>query len=290
MSEVFFWWLIVEVMGLITFPVAFVFLGRLPDKGYSFNKALGLLLIGFFLFIGATVGVITNSRGGVLVILVLLAIAAAVIVARRRGELANFLKERWAYILLVEVMFALFFVMAAWLRSYVPEISGTEKPTEFAFFNAVLRSDNFPTHDPWLAGHDLSYYYFGYIIFGGVTKLLGTAAAVAFNLALALTAALAAVTVFGAVHNLVAAKGTWRRGALFGLAGIGLLMFLANLEGLFEVMAAHGIGPAALYSWVEVEGLALDKSSGEWYPDEFWWWWEGHPRPLGVGYRGVPLL
>ena len=42
--QLFFWWLLVQLLGLAALPVAFRSLRWLPDRGYSFTKSLGLLL------------------------------------------------------------------------------------------------------------------------------------------------------------------------------------------------------------------------------------------------------
>ena len=292
MKDVFFWWLVVEAIGIIAFPIAFIYLDRLPDKGYSFSKALGLLLMAFFLFIGATVRVIPNSRVGVLLILVLMALAAGFIVARQRHQLVHFLRERWTYVLLVEALFAVTFVMAAWLRSYVPDLTGTEKPSEFAFLNAVLNSDNFPAYDPWLSPRSLSYYYFGFILTGGIIKLTSVPPEIGFNIAVALIVGLTTVVAFGVVYNLVAAMASAKRALLFGLVGVVLVMILGNLEGVFEMLAAHGLGPSGLYTWVGIDGLNLEQvpRSSDWYPDGFFYWWRSTRIPSNWDIREYPFF
>lgn len=292
MNDVFLWWLVVEVIGLITFPIAFVFLGRLPDRGYSFNKALGLALMAFFLFIGAAARVITNSRGGLLVILALMALAAAFIAFRQRQELARFLRQNWSYLLFVEALFAVAFVTAAWLRSYVPDLAGTEKPSEFAFLNAVLNSQHFPAYDPWLSPEPLSYYYFGFIMAGGLIKLTSVPPEVGFNIAVALIGGLTTVVAFGVVYNLVAAVASAGRALAFGLVGVGLVVVLSNLEGVFEMLAAHGLGPSALYAWVGIDGLNLEQvpRSSEWYPDGFFFFWRSTRIPSNWDIREYPFF
>ena len=42
------WWLVLVVIGLITFPVVSRVCGRLPDKGYSISKILGLVFLTYF--------------------------------------------------------------------------------------------------------------------------------------------------------------------------------------------------------------------------------------------------
>src|SRR3978361_2018627 len=46
MIEVLSWYILIMLLGGLTLPVSFVIFGRLPDRGYSFSKPLGLLLAG----------------------------------------------------------------------------------------------------------------------------------------------------------------------------------------------------------------------------------------------------
>lgn len=292
MSDALGWWLAVEVIGVLAFPIGYVFLHRLPDRGYAFTKVLGLLLVGYLLWIGAVLGVISNSRGSILLILLGLAVVGVVLWGRRREEIGSFFRERWRYILFVEAMFLVTFLVAAWLRSYVPEIGGTEKPYEFAYLNSILRSEQFPPNDPWLSGFFLSYYYFGFVMVGALIKLTGVAVSIGFNLSLALIAALTVVAAFGVVYNLVAASGRARHALTFGLLGVLLIVILGNLEGLFELMAAHSVGSSALYTWVDVDGLNLQDAGGtnEWFPDKFFWWWRSTRLPTNWDIKEYPFF
>jgi len=119
-----------------------------------------------------------------------------------------------------------------------------------------------------------------------LTKLTGLGTNYTFYLTLCLVAALAATAVFGVVYNLLAptrvamgkalaaAPKLMPRVVIFGLAGAGLLLLVSNLEGVFEMLAAHGIGSKAFYQdWVGVFNLNGPESSDKWYPTKFWWWW-----------------
>ena len=48
------WWLILLVIGLITFPLVSRVCGGLLDKGYSVSKILGLLLLTYFSWLFAS--------------------------------------------------------------------------------------------------------------------------------------------------------------------------------------------------------------------------------------------
>ena len=286
MLETLSWWATAELLGAIAFPIAFVFFHRLPDRGYAFTKVIGLLLVSYCLWIGATLGIYPNARGSIILIMALLALLSAALAGRHRQELSAFLRGGWRYLLLVEGLFLSTFVLAVFLRSYAPEIQWGEKPFELAFVNAINRSELFPANDPWLSGHSISYYHFGYVMASTLTKLTGLGTNYTFYLTLSLVAALAATAVFGVVYNvlasarmttekaLAAAPKLMPRVAIFGLAGAGLLLLLANLEGVFEMLAAHGIGSEAFYKdWVGVFNLNGPESSSKWYPTKFWWWW-----------------
>jgi len=285
MLETLTWWAAAMLVGLVSFPIAFVFFNRLPDRGYAFTKVIGLLLVSYCLWIGATLGIYPNSRGSIILIVILLALLSAALAGRHRQELGAFLRKGWPYLLLVEGLFFFTFVIAVSLRSFAPEIQWGEKPFELAFVNAINRSEFFPADDPWLSGSSISYYHFGYLMASTLTKLTGLGTNYTFYLTLSLVAALAATAIFGVVYNLLAsarmatdkalavAPKLMPRVAIFGLAGAGLLLLVSNLEGIFEMLAAHGIGSSNFYARVGVYNLTGPESSDKWYPTKFWWWW-----------------
>src|SRR5262249_41027843 len=145
------------------------------------------------------------------------------------------------FVIAVEVVFFLSFFTAAHLKSYVPEIVGTEKPMDFMFLNSAARSRYYPPADPWLAGFSISYYYFGYVIHAMVGKLALLNPAVTFNLALAGTAALAATAAFGLGYELVnfARRVSFRVAIVAGIAALVLITLLGNLEGALEFGMAN---------------------------------------------------
>src|SRR4051794_14331007 len=46
MIEVISWYILILLIGALALPISFVVFGRLPDRGYSFSKPLGLLIAG----------------------------------------------------------------------------------------------------------------------------------------------------------------------------------------------------------------------------------------------------
>ncbi len=273
------WWLAAELIGLLALPLSFRVFRRLPDRGYAFSRVFGLLLMSYLLWIGGTAGVLPFSAGSVVLALAGLGLLGVLLLARDRAELVAWCRNSRRYIVVAEAVFLLAILMVAFLRSYQPEIANTEKPFEFANYNAVNRTADFAPTNPWFAGKPMPYYYFGYAVMGSVAKLTGTPADYGFNVALTLTAGLAAIAIFGVAANaavLLRSRGAVRDSwpLLAGIAAVALLLLIGNLEGVFEFAAAHGWNPQWVYQHLDVNGLQA-RPSGHWYPDEpgFGSWW-----------------
>ncbi|HEX9090320.1 MAG TPA: DUF2298 domain-containing protein, partial [Anaerolineales bacterium] len=211
MIQILVWWLIMQALGWLAFPTAMRIFRWLPDRGYTFSKSLGLLLISFVLWFGASTGLLNNDLGGILFSILVLAGLSAWFYFRCKGSLLPdiraFLREKWKLVFTVELLFTLALVAWALLRAYAPykiENLGGEKFMETAFQNAILRSEHFPPLDPWLSNFAISYYYFGYVMLALMTRLSGAVSGVAFDLYDSLLFALTLIGSFGVVYNLVA--------------------------------------------------------------------------------------
>jgi YYY domain-containing protein len=272
------WWLAIEVIGLVALPIAFVLFRRLPDRGYAFAKPLGILLGAYVFWLSLSAHVLSNRPGSVVWCYLAIAAVSALIFRSRRTEIIEDLRANRNAIIAVEVIFSLGLFVAAYLRAFVPEIDGTEKPMDFMFLNAASRSHYYPPSDSWLAGFDVSYYYFGYVIQAMLGKVAAVPTSVAFNLGVAGTAALTITAAFGIGYNLVASgrRATFRMALTAGIAGATLIAFLGNLEGVLEFAKANGVGSKGFFESMGVKDLALAQPSNHWYPSDdtsFWWWW-----------------
>jgi YYY domain-containing protein len=283
---VLIWWLTVEILGLAALPLTYRLFKNLPDRGYAFAKPLGILLTSYVLWIGASFGFLRNSWGGIVFSILVVAVGSWWFYSRGSRRLASFLRANRRMVMANEVLFALAFVLFALFRAYNPEIMGTEKPMEFAFLNAILRSDTFPPHDPWLSGFGISYYYFGYLMMAMLTKLSGVASAVAFNLAITLLFALTVTGAYALVYNLIGGRvneSTSHRGKLVTslpryfapLLGPLFVAILGNLEAIFEVLYSRGLGSAGFWNWLDIKELVSNgQVTGRWFDlGGGWWWW-----------------
>jgi len=293
----FIWWLIIEILGLAALPLAYRLFRNLPDRGYAFARPLGILLTSYVLWIGASFGFLRHSWGGIVFSILVVAVFSWWFYSRENRGLASFLRGNRRVVIANEVLFALAFVLFAIYRAYNPEIMGTEKPMEFAFLNAILRSDTFPPHDPWLSGFGISYYYFGYLMMAMLTRLSGVASAVAFNLAIALLFALTVTGAYALVYNLIqgaeerrssGAREQGSRGAgeqggrgdsvtryLVPILGPLFVAVMGNLEAIFEVLYSKGLGSAGFWHWLDIKELvSRGQVTGRWFDlGGGWWWW-----------------
>jgi YYY domain-containing protein len=293
MLQFFLWYLLITLIGWLTVPLANRLFPALADRGFSLARALGILIWGYVFWLMASLGLIQNDAGGLLLGLVLLAGISGATLFREnaRKGLADWLKSNARLIITVEVVF--FLAFAAWtlVRASSPniEVAGGEKTMELAFINAILRSPTFPPHDPWLSGYAISYYYFGYVMAAMFAKLTGTLGAVAHNLMSSLIFALSFIGAYGILYNLLAA---WRRhhprlakrapSTSLPLVGPLFLLLVSNLEAFLEVLHGGGVfwnlsskpvPTSAFWSWLGIKDLADAPNHLSWIPDRFIWWW-----------------
>ena len=296
------WWFWMAVIGWLAFPLTWRWLHVLPDRGVTLTRSVGLLLWGYVLWLGATLGVLPNTFGGALgALLIVTAVAAWMgrngLRRNERGErpLWRWLQAHWPAILVAETVFLLAFLAWAYVRAQSPDIAtaGGEKFMEITFINGVLASRQFPPQDPWLAGYAISYYYFGYVLIGGLITLAQVPASVGFNIGFASWFALTFVAALGLIGGWVlrTREESWRthlgRWVRWGGAGAGVVTLMGNWEGFLEVLYARRLLPVGFWQWLDIRSINVPYDPAQppsWVPQRFIWWWQAsrviHDRDL----------
>jgi len=147
------WYLLITILGWITFPLIFRLMPATADRGYSYSRILGLLVWGYLYWLMASLGIIKNDVGGIVLgLLLLITISILALRSISVETIRNWLKENISIVLVVEAVFFASFILWTIVRAANPEILGTEKPMELAFINSIIRSPQFPPLDPWLSG------------------------------------------------------------------------------------------------------------------------------------------
>jgi YYY domain-containing protein len=249
------WWLAITVIGWIAFPITRMVFGGFKNAGYPISRIVGLLLVAWGSWLLGSLG-INVSRMTILVVVAMIAVISMIIVWVDREKFLQFLQDRKREILITEAIVAVFFLFDLFIRLGNPDLwhpaFGGEKPMDFSYLNAVLKSTSFPPYDPWFAGGYINYYYFGFVIVGMPIKLLGILPSIAYNLVIPTLFALLAMAGYCVAYNLVAfTKG--RAGNIrlpsartAGIAAALVLVLLGNLgtaDMLYDEFKAIGAAP-----------------------------------------------
>ena len=97
------------------YPIVRYALPGLGDKGYPAARALGLVLLGYFSWLGGSVG-LPVTRLTILAVFLLLAAAALALGWKQRRELSQEWSSRRQYFLMIEGLFLAFFVFDLLIR------------------------------------------------------------------------------------------------------------------------------------------------------------------------------
>src|SRR5512140_1152201 len=93
------WYVILTLLGWLTFPLVYELFPALADRGYSLSRAAGLLVWGYLFWLLNSLGLLQNNAGGVLfAVLLVVALSAATFFLRgstfstRKTEILAWLK------------------------------------------------------------------------------------------------------------------------------------------------------------------------------------------------------
>jgi YYY domain-containing protein len=219
--HVILWFILIEVLGLISIPLAGMVGDKLADRGYSTARTLGIMLVTFMSWICSY---LLGFNTATIFISVLALCLISVCVYRKQRYFPN--KK---ILLSNELTFAAAFFSFLAVRFYIPRIYMHEKFMDFAFLNTLIRASSFPPADPWFSGKSLDfYYYLGYLSVGVPGKLCSVEPSILFNLAIALIFALCFNLFFGIGYNLT--RGKVKYGVITAVSGV----LLGNIQGFLE--------------------------------------------------------
>jgi YYY domain-containing protein len=312
------WYLTLLLLGWLAFPLVFVALPGLADRGYPLVRLIVLLLMAWVTWLLSslkllpfTQAALGFSAGGVAAIGIFMAV-------RNRSELLTFVRARWRYLLGIEGLFLALFVFDLMVRLGNPDLwhpwLGGEKPMDLAFFDAILKTVYFPPPNPWFSGYYINYYYYGYVISAVLTKLLGIVPAIAYNLILPTWFAMTGVGAFCVTHNLVTGpdKPTTEtvhknppteslygraKPILAGVVVVVLMLFLGNLYQARQLwkylpeVSAPGSMNLTWYQRAEEAFLGAQKvlSGQAALPGDKGRWYFGPSRPILHDGQDTPI-
>ncbi|MEZ4505772.1 MAG: DUF2298 domain-containing protein [Thermomicrobiales bacterium] len=255
------WYLALQLMALAAIPLCWRALNRLPDRGYAVAKSVGLAGAAIFGWLLASLHIVDWGRPAVAIGIIMVAMLSVLASAGNWRQIWVDLKFGWRWILAAEVIFLAAFLVFVYFRSVNPDLwhpaRGGEKPMEFAYFNAIIKSTHFPAYDPWFAGGYINYYYFGWVLFAAITRLTGVIPAVAFNLSVATVFALAILNSWSFASSALSFFSRYLRFRTpwkpigFGLLGSLFVCIIGNLD------MARLIGSGQIMGFDPVENTGM---------------------------------
>ncbi len=84
MLQFFLWYLLITLVGWLAFPLAYRLFPALADRGFSLARPLGLLVWGYVFWMMASLGIIQNDGGGLLLALIVLAAVSGASLSQER--------------------------------------------------------------------------------------------------------------------------------------------------------------------------------------------------------------
>ncbi|MBT7079856.1 MAG: hypothetical protein HN926_10910, partial [Chloroflexi bacterium] len=242
------WYLAAQLFAFVVLPIAFVVFRPWPDGGYLFAKPLGLVLVATTAWLLVSVNVLQFSFFAVLLAVVLLGVVSYLAMRSTGSDLINHLRSNKRRFIRMELLLLVGYVAFLLIRAANPDLwhpwKGGEKPMDFAYLNAVVKSSTIPPYDPWYAGGYLNYYYFGQFMIATLIRFTGIVPSVAYNLAVPLLFMFTIGGVYAIVSGLAELTLRARRIPAWSrkspvFAGLTAVIFVAvagNIDGLLQVL------------------------------------------------------
>lgn len=249
------------IVGWLSFPLMYWLFPSLPLRGFWIGRSFAWLILSVVAWWLTSV---LSARAfwtsaGLWALLGLYILLNLIIAWHTRHILREFISKRWKQLLFAELFFVIAIAFGLLLRVVDPDLwhvnLGGEKPMDFAFFNAVLRTPTFPPPNPWLSGYPINYYYFGFVIAAVPTKLGGFTPAIATNLVLATIYALVTVNSAAFLYALLRGLRVVSRMSIT-LLGTAFVMLAGNLGTLLMLIrASENVSPHRWY-WYPTRVMA----------------------------------
>ncbi|MBL8077147.1 MAG: hypothetical protein JNM55_04230 [Anaerolineales bacterium] len=303
------WYGFIFLLGLAAYPIVRYALAGFGSYAYPLGRVVGLVSLAWISWMSGSVG-IPYTRLSIGVALLIVTVAGFGLWMMRRQQF----KEEWnanrKFFVLVEIVFLAFFVIDLLIRLGNSDMwhpsKGGERPMDFSYFNAVLKSTSFPPYDPWFAGGYINYYYYGFVIVATPVKLLGIVPSIAYNFILPTLFSLVATGAFAIGFNLLQGLqsendeetswwGVQPSAIIAGVTASIMTIFLGNLGTIkliftsLQRLAAPGGNPPADTTFIQgwtwalqgvwnmFQGATLPIGRGDWL------WYPSRIMPYGPG-------
>lgn len=219
------WWIVSILFGIAFYPLGAVLFRKFDDKGWIFSKILGIGVGGYLVFLWGSAGILPFKSGFCMIVTFLAALLCWGLFLKLGSEELK-ARPKLSLLLKEEGLFLVIFLFWTWCSGFRPEAFGTEKPMDYGFMAAMMRSDVIPAKDIWYSQGDLNYYYGGQFYAVYLTKLTFTRVNETYHLMRALVAAFCFVAPWSLIRQALRDRGIGayasEMGGLFAGAAVSL--------------------------------------------------------------------
>ena len=266
MLDMVAWYVASTAIGIAGLVPAATLFRRLSTRGVLAARPLGALLVALLAWLVAALSPIPYGTPlAVAATLSLLALGAARL-HHDRTLLAD-IRDRVHTMIGGEILHATVFCALVVIRSWSPAALFIEKPMEAMMLTSVHAARDMPPPDLWLSGHDVSYYYLGYVTLDIIQRLAGVPPANAIVLGFATM--VAAAVLLTASFWIDVASTISRRSARFVVAGVALITANVWIVAPPLVLMRYGSTGIPYHDWLNSVYLTDNFILGE----RLGWWW-----------------
>ncbi len=268
-SAVLQWWVVLFFMGIIVTPITFRLFRLFFDKGYPFSKIIGLLIVGYCVFVVGTVRIAPFTFPTILTVAIVVAFASGAFYPQK-WKLWYIFTQQWLTFAIEELIFLIVLMVWAYVHSFAPDIHGLEKYMDFGYVNSLLRTQYFPPKDMWFTPYSINYYYFGHLVTAMLTKLSGLPSYITFNLMLSTIVASCFTLAFSIGANIYFniaqnVKITKIKIIASGLLTTCLVTFAGNLHIFYSFFTSYNAETPVPFWQLPFKPLSFPNAY--WYPN-----------------------
>ena len=232
--SIFLWYILIQLLAFMVLPLNFTIFKNLKDKGYGMAKVSGVFLFVWINWMLVSLNVWKFYQLNLWILIAVLFAAAAFFTIKNKKEITGFASENKKYILVTEALFLGAYLLFILIKIFCPDVhnivghgyNGGGEPMGMAYLSAIYNDVKFPPHDPWMSGFTLNYYYWGQLLLATVSKALGYAPKITYNLSLSILFALSFIAAFSLSYNMT---GKYK----YGIFGGFLLACAGNFHTLY---------------------------------------------------------
>ena len=159
------------------------------DVSWALAKVFGLFGFAWIIAAPASAGLCELHTEWIRAVFVGAALLGAFLLGKQFRFQRRSLRAHGRAILVPEILFLSVFIVFTFIWSLHCSLGGGEKAMNFTFLNFFIRNNQLPPQDPWAAGVQMQYYYFGSFAHALWHRLGGIPSAVGYGLAVATNAA-----------------------------------------------------------------------------------------------------